>query len=182
MENQVKQVICGEDHTFIIDQDHNAYACGDNSKGQLGIGHSWDVEHPTLIIELKGKVKTIRSTGDINIAISTENDLYLWPYDNPNFKYKPLKFFLSKKVTISSVSCGFNFAVLLSHQGIIYSFGKSNKFGELGTGDLKPRSTPEPLNILIEEGEKITQVSCGYKHTLVKGCNGKVYGWGLVNF
>ena len=72
MENQVKQVICGEDHTFIIDQDHNAYACGDNSKGQLGIGHSWDVEHPTLIIELKGKVKTIRSTGDINIEISTE--------------------------------------------------------------------------------------------------------------
>ncbi len=178
----VRHVICGEDHTFIIDQDHNAYACGDNSKGQLGVGHIGDVDGPTLISELRGKVKSIKTTGEINIAVSTENDLYIWPYENPNYKYKPLKFFLNKKVTINSVSCGYNFAVLLSNQGILYSFGKSNNFGELGTGDLLPRTTPEPLNMLVEGGEKIVQVSCGYKHTVIKASSGKVYSWGLVKY
>lgn len=68
---------------------------------------------------------------------------------------------------------------MLSHTGILYSFGKSNKCGELGTGDYNPRFTPEPIYTLAD-GDKICQIVCGFKHCLAKNHNGKVYSWGLV--
>jgi alpha-tubulin suppressor-like RCC1 family protein len=172
----VKHIELGDDYSFIIDDCNNAYSCGNNTKGQLGLGHLWPVDSPTLLKELKGKVKSIKTSNEINIAITTTNEMYLWPYQT----YKPLKFYLNKKITISEVSCGQGFSILLSHQGIVYSFGRSNKFGELGTGDNLPRHNPEQISFLIEEGEKVDQIICGYKHTIVKGTNGKVYGWGLV--
>jgi alpha-tubulin suppressor-like RCC1 family protein len=36
--------------------------------------------------------------------------------------------------------------------------------------------------MLVEGGEKIVQVSCGYKHTVIKASSGKVYSWGLVKY
>jgi myosin-5 len=177
----VKQIVCGEDHTFIIDDNCNAWACGSNNKGQLGLGNAWDVEKPTLIADLKGRIKEIRTSGDVNFAITIENDLYVWPFENAKQNYKPLRLYMDKKITILTISCGKNFVMILSKQGILYSFGKSNKKGELGVGDLKPRSVPEPIYTLADSGDRITQVSCGFKHTIAKSTNGKVFTWGYVN-
>jgi len=77
-----KQIVCGEDHTFIIDDNGNAYAFGNNNKGQLGLGNVWEVENPKLITDLKGKVKEIKTSGETNYALTYENELYIWPYQN----------------------------------------------------------------------------------------------------
>lgn len=176
----VRQVVCGEDHSFIIDENSNAYCCGNNFKGQLALGHTWEVEYPTLLADLKGRIKTIKSSGDINIAITINNELYVWPYDSLTYRNKPLRFHLDKKITISNVSCGSNFTILLTLQGILYTFGKSNKYGELGTGDYESRKNPEPIYSLSDAGERIVMISCGYKHSIAKSSNGKVFTWGLV--
>jgi alpha-tubulin suppressor-like RCC1 family protein len=167
--------------TFIVDNNFNAYACGNNNKGQLGLGNIWEVEKPVLISALKEKVKEIRTSGDMNIAITVDNELYVWPYENIRKNLKPLRLYLDKNITILSVSCGKNFVMILSKQGILYSFGKGNKKGELGVGDLNPRSVPEPIYSLADCEERITQVSCGFKHTIAKSHNGKVFTWGFVN-
>jgi alpha-tubulin suppressor-like RCC1 family protein len=178
----IKQVVCGEDHSYIIDENNNAYCCGKNSKGQLALGHTWEVEYPTLLSDLRGRIKAIKSSGDVNIAITISNELYVWPYDINTYKNKPLRFHLDKKITVSNVSCGCNFTILLTLQGILYTFGKSNKYGELGTGDNEPRKNPEPIYSLSDAGERIMMISCGYKHTTSKSANGKVFTWGLVTF
>lgn len=49
---------------------------------------------------------------------------------------------LNVPTTIQSVSCGHQFAVLLSYSGILFSFGE-NLYGELGLGDEEMRITPE---------------------------------------
>ena len=177
----VRQVVCGEDHTFIIDENNNAYCCGNNNKGQLALGHTWEVEYPTLLSDLKGRIKTIKSSGDTNVAITINNELYVWPYDVATYRNKPLRFHLDKKITISNVSCGCNFTILMSLQGILFSFGKGNKYGELGTGDFESRKNPEPIYSLSDAGERIVLISCGYKHTIAKTSTGKVFSWGLVN-
>lgn len=175
-----RQIVLGEDHTFIIDEKGNAYGFGNNERGQLGIGNTWEVEKPTLISELKGKVKEIKTSGDINIAITTNNELYVWPFENFKVNYKPLRLYIDKKIQIQTISCGKNFAIILSKQGILYSFGKSNINGELGTGDFKARLIPEPIYYLADSGEKITQISCGFKHCIAKNSIGKAFTWGNV--
>jgi alpha-tubulin suppressor-like RCC1 family protein len=176
----LKQVVCGEDHSFVIDENCNLFGFGKNDRGQLGLGHQWEVEMPQLISDLKGKVKEIKISGDLNIAITNANELFIWPYENLKQTFKPLRLLMDKKIIINSVSCGKNFAIILSKQGMLYSFGKSNKMGELGLGDNKPRIIPEQIYALSEAGERITQISCGFKHTIAKGSNGKVYTWGNV--
>jgi len=104
-------------------------------------------------------------------------NLKIWYFLNSNI-FKPNRLNLIKKIPIESIACGNKFCLILSGQGIVYSFGK-NKFGELGTGDKVGRENPEPIYYLIDIGEKITQISCGFKHSVAKGSLGKVYSWGL---
>lgn len=177
----IKTVALNEDQSLILDDSGNVYAFGNNDKGQLGLGHSDEVEAPRVIQELKGRVKDIKSTGDINLAITTNNELFIWPFEDNKQYHRPLRLYLDKKIIISTVSCGKNFAVIVSKNGLVYSFGSKNKYGELGLGDFYPRLTPEPNTYLAEGGEKIIQVSCGFKHTLALSSNGKVFSWGLVN-
>ena len=42
MNNDVKQVICGAYHTFILKNDGSIWGCGYNNSGQLGLGTSDD--------------------------------------------------------------------------------------------------------------------------------------------
>jgi alpha-tubulin suppressor-like RCC1 family protein len=178
----VKSVTCGEDHSFLIDENGNVFAFGNNGKGQLGLGNIWEIEKPQLITSLKGKVKEIHSSGDLNLAVTNDNELYIWPFENYKKNYIPMRMYLDHKITIQTISCGKNFAVILSKQGVLYSFGKSNKYGELGLGDNKQRLSPETIYSLADSGEKIVQVSCGFKHTIAKGSTGKVFTWGNVIF
>jgi alpha-tubulin suppressor-like RCC1 family protein len=177
---KISNITLGEDHTFVIDENNNLMGFGNNEKGQLGLNHTWEVEKPTLVPELKGRTKIVKTSGDLNIAVTTDNEFYIWPFEYMNKQYKPLRLYLDKKIIIQSVSCGKNFAIILSKQGILYSFGKSNKTGELGLGDNNPRITPEPIEILSFNGEKITQVTCGFKHVVARSSIGKVFTWGCV--
>ena len=178
---EIKQVICYDDYTFLIDDTSTLYGCGNNSKGQLGLGNMWEVEGPTLISsEFKGKIKKVASTGDVNIAITSNGNMYAWAITSYQ-AFKPIRYNFKSLVTISTVSCGAGFAILLSTQGSLFSFGTSNHFGQLGTGDFNPRPHPEMIITNVEH-DKIVQISCGYKHTIAKGSSGRVYSWGLVIF
>lgn len=180
--NIFKQVICGEDFTFVIDSKNDIYGFGNNERGQIGNGTLWDIEKPYLIQELKGKCLEVKTAGNITIALTFQNEVFIWPFENFKQQYKPLRIYLDKKITVRTISCGKNFALLLSQQGILFSFGKHNKCGELGTGDFKPRLTPETIYALADNGERIEQISCGYKHSIALSASGRVFSWGCVKF
>ena len=76
------------------------------------------------------------------------------------------------------MACGYNFALLVTTQGLLYSFGKANNEGQLGLGDTRPRGIPELVVSLKEAGEKVDHVACGFKHCIVKTGLGKVFTWG----
>ena len=97
--------------------------------------------------------------------------------------------FLNKKIKIMQISCGFNFAMLLSTDGILFGLG-NNKNGELGVihneqelkdPSLKLNYFHSPIqNIILSDiyKEKIMQVKCGFKHTLVLTSGRRIYAWG----
>ena len=68
--------------------------------------------------------------------------------------------------------------MLLSTQGVVFSFGKAADLGQLGHGDRCERSSPSVIDYLKNCGERIQAVACGHAHCLAKTALGKVYAWG----
>ena len=104
-----------------------------------------------------------------------ENYFYKFRENNIN-KFK-LNINIKKNSTIKKIACGKNFALLLSDIGMIYSYGSNSK-GQLGLQDFKDRKIPTLNELLVNDGERIIDIACGYKHVIALGYNGKVFSWG----
>lgn len=178
---RVKQLIAGEDHSILLDSHGNVYSWGNNAKGQLGFGHYENEWKPSRITELpEGEIRQITACGNQNLATTTSGGIYIWPCmkDGKKISIPQSIPFNTKKIKIEKVSCGYNFGVLLTNQGLLYTFGKSNNEGQLGHGDQIARGIPELVTCLKDAGEKIDTVVCGFRHVIAKSTLGKVFTWG----
>ena len=190
-------ITCGEDYTLIVDKEGKLWSFGLNLNGQLGLGHCTQIDKPSevefenennqtqrnLKKNKKKKVKfnSVKSSGYINFCTTEEGEIYMWPWGDKqgNLHYNPNKFFLSSpQEKVISVACGNNFCLMLNSNGMVYSMGKSNKYGELGVGDFNPRYGPTPIDFFNLNLERINQISCGFKHCVAKSTTGRVYTWG----
>ena len=223
---------------FVINDKGDCFSFGNNENGQLGLGNPFPVNNIAFIRILKGNAKSIKSCQDFTIALSNDNEVYLWYYQSKNRINKlktnidfinnksklsnksknshshsrsgyfeeskdftdyiesginngvPFKInFLNKKIKIVQISCGYNFAMLLATDGILFGLG-NNKNGELGIihneeelndPNLKLNYFHSPIqNIILSDiyKEKIISVKCGFKHTICLTSGKRVYGWG----
>ena len=170
-----KSIICGEDHTIILDTKGNVYTFGINLNGQLGLGHNHCEQTPKKILN---NIKQINSAGYINFAVNKDGDAFIWPCSDKNRTLKLIPSKINLKEKINSISCGNNFCLILSISGLVYSMGKSNKYGQLGTGNYEAHLSPVLIEYFLSSNERITQISCGFKHSVAKTSLGKVYTWG----
>ena len=222
---------------FVVNDKGDCFSFGNNENGQLGLGNPFPVNNIALIRILKGNTKEIKSCQDFTIALTNDNEVFLWYYQSKNKINKlksnldlrnnksknshnshsnshsrsyffeeskdftdyiesginygvPFKInFLNKKIKIMQISCGFNFAMLLSTDGILFGLG-NNKNGELGViyneqelkdPSLKLNYFHSPIqNIILSDiyKEKIMTVKCGFKHTIVLTGGRRIYAWG----
>ncbi len=85
----------------------------------------------------------------------------------------PAKISLSSNSPVIQVACGLHHTVLLTLAGEVFTFG-SNQFGQLGTGDLQPVTTP----IHVKIPGIATHIAAGSNHTVVLTTKGIVYTFG----
>ena len=165
----------------MLDKEGEVWCFGINLNGQLGLGHKNLVEKPTKLIAFnKLKITNIKTEGEVNFAVSSSGDAYMWPWNDKNkLRYDPLKISL-KNEKVLTIACGNNFVMLLCNGGKVYSMGKTNNYGQLGLGDTNPRYRPTLLEFFIINQERVTQISCGYKHASCRTSTGRLYTWGLV--
>ena len=78
---------------------------------------------------------------------------------------------------IVNMDFGLDFSVFLSASGLVFTLG-SNSFGQLGLGDFDPRNKPHLVRALKQANEKIIEISCGFKHVIVRSTLSKVFVWG----
>ena len=171
----------GDDHNLVLDYQGNLYVWGDNSKGQLGLGHCRETSRMTILDFLSNDTITeIKAKGNNSLVLTQTGKVFYWPIQlNSGEKiYRPAELGLPPKVLISTASCGHNFTALVSKNGLVFTFGRDNQAGQLGHGDNVSRDTPALVETLKNEGENIISVSCGYKHVICKSKLGKVYTWG----
>jgi len=174
-------LLAGNNHTVMWSSvQGRLYSWGDNTYGQLGLGHYSSIKGIVDISHLtKGKqVRQLEVRSDLNAIVLEDGTATVWPFD---FKGKsdpspvPIKLLNQK---IGSVSCGMDFIIFCTEIGQLYSMGKTNSCGELGVGDFNPRFEPTLISSLSVSGDIAQQVSCGLKHVIMRNQNGKVFTWG----
>jgi len=176
-----KTIASGDDHNLVLDYSGNLYIWGDNSKGQLGLGHCRQTSRITILDFLSNDaLQEVKAKGNNSLAVTQSGKVFAWPVQLSSGEkiYRPAELCLPPKIQISTTACGYNFAVLVSKNGLAFTFGRDNKLGQLGHGDTQPRDTPTLVETLKAEGETVMNVSCGYKHVICKTKLGRVYSWG----
>ena len=173
----VADISIAEDFSIIITRKGNAILFGDNSYGQLGKGHRINVNSAQILEKFKNKIKTIKSSENMNLLLTKNNNLYKWDICSNEFLIHPSLIYLPRKAKIESISTGKNFSILLSSNGICYGLG-SNLLGELGLEEKVFYDIPEEIIYLSQFNERIIQVRCGFKHTVCISRSGRVYTWG----
>lgn len=197
---QVHDAALGFSHTLVIEENSGRlYAFGDNSKGQVcGTTSSAMIIVPTTPDFLKNETIVAAAAGLFHSAVITrDGDLITFGYAGAGTtttvnnlcsgvgRWKPPLSEHDGSVKLVKVACGRRHTVMLDDRGRIWSFGKDNKYGQLGrstddNGD-KQRDPSVP-QLVTSVGITFHDIQCGWSHTVALGNGGEgntvVYGWG----
>jgi alpha-tubulin suppressor-like RCC1 family protein len=178
-------VYAGGNHSLILTNDtsNNLYSCGNNSKGQLGLGSLIDASRNTftnITTNISGKKIINISAGNehsLLLTSDTSNNLYscgnnsngeLGIGNNTNqssFQLANAGSINTKKIL--SISAGGYHSILLTNENLnnLYSCGENNS-GQLGLGNNTDRNEFTSVTININEKRTI-YISGGGNHSLI---------------
>lgn len=153
----INRVHLGFSHTVSYSaQSNKLLVWGDNSKGQHGIDHfkyCSSVSDMSHLIKPGCQIAYIEAKANSTAIVLSDGSSLLWPCttEGGGLSATPMYGAFGPK-KIHSVSLGLDFAMYLLADGTVYSMGSSNKYGELGLGDTKPRFLPVKIKSLAEGG------------------------------
>jgi myosin V len=173
-DSRIIEADCGDDHTVLLNSEGDVYTFGDNSKGQLGQGHYQQV--PGVCKVAIPAAKQVCAVGEQSFAVTESGEVYIWPYKT-SVMNQSTPFKLQLDISVNEVSAGYNFFMILSTSGLLFSTGINGQ-GQLGLGDTIDRSQLILISSLKKQGEKISGISCGFSHSIAKSTLGKVFTWG----
>ena len=187
--NDVKEVVCGGNHTFIIKNDGSIWATGYNYFGQLGLNNTVDKNVFTQVYTDITDIKQIACGQNYTIILT--NDGSLWACGSNNYGEQGLgtsdydAHSTFTKVTtninndVKEVVCGYHSTYILKNDGSLWACGYNN-FGQLGLGNTttKNKFTQVTSNI----NNDVKQVVCGINFVYILKNDGTVWSCGCNNF
>ena len=146
---------------YLINDKGDCYAFGNNEKGQLGLGNPFPVESPTLIKILKGNAKCIKSCQDFTLALTKDNEVFLWFCQSKKRINKNKE---KNNELNNNVSHSFNNA---------YTTEESKEFTEFIESGIN-YGIPFKINFLNKK-IKINQIACGYDFGMLLATGGILF-------
>jgi alpha-tubulin suppressor-like RCC1 family protein len=116
------------------------------------------------------------------ILVDTDNAIYIWSDKkakegpDPEILHLPSPTNPQAHSEVSQVALGSSFALFLSKDGRLFSWGKNN-WGQLGRGDNAEQPGLHSVK-LPEEDSEIRSIHCGGTFSAVVTKNGTLYAWG----
>ncbi|VDP09534.1 unnamed protein product, partial [Soboliphyme baturini] len=201
LEGQVKNVVCGLDHSFVLTTSGSVYAFGCGTDGQLGnetLESNWQ---PTLVGgDIKDeRIIQVSSSADCVLALSDKGDVFGWG----NSEYKQLGMVTDalqvstprhlklnvgrvKQVAVGGSACALltTIAYFLA-EGEVHVWG----FGIIGLGPenlLKAKPTLLPLPLFgateFNPGVRVAKLTAGLMHFAAINNIEQLYTWGKNRF
>ena len=178
-------VSAGKSHSVFLILNGKVMTCGDNTKGQLGIGSFVSKNMPTYVkinatTDLTN-VKSVYAGADHTIFLLNDGTVYvcgdntygqLGIGNNTNQTYAVQ---IPNLITVKSICAGTYHTMFLLNDGSVKACGK-NTNGQLGDGTTLDKNTL--INVILTNVKKI---SCGSFHTMFLLNDGTVMGCGNNN-
>jgi alpha-tubulin suppressor-like RCC1 family protein len=160
-------------HTLFLADDGSLYACGYNSRGQLGIGNTTNQSTPQLLSKSDwSQIYAIGNNYGFSAGIDTSGNLYMWGYNargqlgigsttnqtTPQlvnaFGGVAVSKFSGAHGWNSSLTVEYGSSMCLLSTGAVYTWGY-NGSGGLGTGNTTQYTTPQHISGLGTDNQDI---------------------------
>ena len=166
----IVSVACGLAHTTCLTSDRTLWSWGDNSRGQLGLGHRNACPLPRLSRILIPFSRHFKRKQKKLTLLGVNHD------ESPRDHDADLQFRTQRDDLLAAIDCGDNHSCAITESGLLYVWG-SNEFGQPGLGsgstqdEILPRLHHPTLSL------DVRQLSVGANHTLVitAECPDRVY-------
>ncbi|KAI9592207.1 regulator of chromosome condensation 1/beta-lactamase-inhibitor protein II [Syncephalis fuscata] len=180
---EIRQVVCGMDHTVFLTESGSIYTCGWGADGQLGLPNS-TVDHDTpMLISLliPNRVMKLAASTDFTLALTDNNELYAWG----NGEYGQCM--TGKKIdrimapthvtTIPTNKYGRIVDMAAGDQhGHVFSCG----YAVLGQASSSASLLSSTKPLLVPNLPPIRQLACSTNYAMVIDEQGQLYTWGLA--
>ncbi|CAJ0560958.1 unnamed protein product, partial [Mesorhabditis spiculigera] len=174
-------------HLLALSEIGEVFAWGHNSFGQLGLGHNnQHCPTPVLVTGLLTGQKAIHIAcgGHHSAALSDRGELFCWGLNSSGQlgigstinQDTPRQSNLHHRV-IKDVACGHNFTLALTENGEVFAWGY-NENGQVGCGNVSTQVSPVLVETLSISNTVISQIACGYAHSLALCDEGRLWVWG----
>lgn len=180
----------GRDHTLELQTSGAVRVWGDNSYGELGLGHTVDQFTPRVLGGLSGVSAVV--TGEwTSFALHTNGTVKAWgandvgqlglgalPPQQYGGYFGTVPIFTTPQAipgltAVVKLSAGYGHTLAVLSNGTVKAWG-GNSLGELGLGNTTDQSSPQ----LIAGLTGVLAVATGNQHSLAVLTNGTVKAWG----
>ncbi|KAL8166307.1 hypothetical protein V2J09_007806 [Rumex salicifolius] len=186
----VKMVAAGAEHSAAVTEDGHLYGWGWGRYGNLGLGDRKDRLFPEKVLNADDQKMILVACGwRHTISVNTSGKLYTYGWskygqlghgDNEDHLI-PHRLEKLSNQCVSQISGGWRHTMAVTSDGTLYAWGW-NKFGQLGVGDNVDRCAPVQLSNFDATTctlcKKVTQICCGWRHTLAVTDKCNMYSWG----
>jgi alpha-tubulin suppressor-like RCC1 family protein len=178
------EIAAGEYDSFAVGSNGHVYAWGDNALAELGDGSTTQSDTPVAVSLPAGVTFSGLAAGEYTtFAIGSNGTLYGWGYNDKGqlgdgdetTPTTPVAVTLPGGATAASVASGYQFSLVISTTGGLYSMG-GNVQGQLGDGSTTDEDKPKAITLAA--GVTAKAVACETYTSLAIGSNGKFYAWG----